>query len=427
MLQLQVIRENPEEVIKALQKKHYAAAEENVRKLIDLDAEKRSAQQELESIQQEVNKMSKEIGLLFKQGKKEEADALKEQTARHKDRNKELSGKVSDLEKEILALLYSIPNTPHESVPEGKDASENVIEKQVGEIDHLPQDALPHWELAAKYDIIDFELGNKITGAGFPVYKGKGAKLQRALINFFLDRASKAGYVEIEPPLLVNEASGYGTGQLPDKDAQMYYVGLDNFYLIPTAEVPVTNLYRDCLLQEKDLPVKHCAYSACFRREAGSYGKDVRGLNRLHQFDKVEIVRIEKPEDSYRVLQEMCEHVGSLLRACGVFAGGTGADLPRGALMRGGHQLHFGLDFRLRGVQRGAETLAGSELGVQFRDLPGQPPAFALQRSRRQDALAAYAQRERGGVAPGGGRLVGEPPDSGRYPDSGSLAAVHGL
>ena len=188
-----------------------------------------------------------------------------------------------------------------------------MIEKQVGEIDHLPQDALPHWELAAKYDIIDFELGNKITGAGFPVYKGKGAKLQRALINFFLDRASKAGYVEIEPPLLVNEASGYGTGQLPDKDAQMYYVGLDNFYLIPTAEVPVTNLYRDCLLQEKDLPVKHCAYSACFRREAGSYGKDVRGLNRLHQFDKVEIVRIEKPEDSYRVLQEMCEHVGSLL------------------------------------------------------------------------------------------------------------------
>ena len=177
----------------------------------------------------------------------------------------------------------------------------------------IGKDALPHWELAAKYDIIDFELGNKITGAGFPVYKGKGAKLQRALINFFLDRASKAGYVEIEPPLLVNEASGYGTGQLPDKDAQMYYVGLDNFYLIPTAEVPVTNLYRDCLLQEKDLPVKHCAYSACFRREAGSYGKDVRGLNRLHQFDKVEIVRIEKPEDSYRVLQEMCEHVGSLL------------------------------------------------------------------------------------------------------------------
>ncbi len=313
MLQLQVIRENPEEVIKALQKKHYAAAEENVRKLIDLDAEKRSAQQELEGILQEVNKMSKEIGMLFKQGKKEEADALKEKTAQYKDRNKELSAKVSELEKNIQELLYSIPNTPHESVPEGKDSSENVVERQVGEIDHLPQDALPHWELAAKYGIIDFELGNKITGAGFPVYKGKGAKLQRALVNFFLDRASKAGYVEVEPPLLVNEASGYGTGQLPDKDAQMYQVGLDNFFLIPTAEVPVTNLYRDCLLQEKDLPVKHCAYSACFRREAGSYGKDVRGLNRLHQFDKVEIVRVEKPEDSYRVLQEMCEHVGGLL------------------------------------------------------------------------------------------------------------------
>ena len=313
MLQLQVIRENPEEVIKALQKKHYAAAEENVRKLIDLDAEKRSAQQELEGILQEVNKMSKEIGMLFKQGKKEEADALKEKTAQYKDRNKELSAKVSELEKNIQELLYSIPNTPHESVPEGKDSSENVVERQVGEIDHLPQDALPHWELAAKYGIIDFELGNKITGAGFPVYKGKGARLQRALVNFFLDRASKAGYVEVEPPLLVNEASGYGTGQLPDKDAQMYQVGLDNFFLIPTAEVPVTNLYRDCLLQEKDLPVKHCAYSACFRREAGSYGKDVRGLNRLHQFDKVEIVRVEKPEDSYRVLQEMCEHVGGLL------------------------------------------------------------------------------------------------------------------
>ena len=270
MLQLQVIRENPEEVIKALQKKHYAAAEENVRKLIDLDAEKRSAQQELEGILQEVNKMSKEIGMLFKQGKKEEADALKEKTAQYKDRNKELSAKVSELEKNIQELLYSIPNTPHESVPEGKDSSENVVERQVGEIDHLPQDALPHWELAAKYGIIDFELGNKITGAGFPVYKGKGAKLQRALVNFFLDRASKAGYVEVEPPLLVNEASGYGTGQLPDKDAQMYQVGLDNFFLIPTAEVPVTNLYRDCLLQEKDLPVKHCAYSACFRREAGS-------------------------------------------------------------------------------------------------------------------------------------------------------------
>lgn len=313
MLQLQQIRENAPEIIKALQKKHYKAAEENINKILELDALRRSTQQELDAILQEVNKMSKEIGILFKEGKKEEADALKEKTAQHKEKNKELSAKASELEQQINTLLYSIPNTPHADVPEGKDASDNVVEKQVGEIDHLPQDALPHWELAAKYDIIDFELGNKITGAGFPVYKGKGARLQRALAWFFLDRAVKAGYVEIEPPLMINEASGLGTGQLPDKDGQMYYMGLDNYYMIPTAEVPVTNLYRDCIIAEKDLPIKNCAYSACFRREAGSYGKDVRGLNRLHQFGKVEIVRIEKPENSYAVLQEMCDHVGSLL------------------------------------------------------------------------------------------------------------------
>ncbi len=313
MLQLQLIREKAPEIVKALQKKHYAQAEENVRKILELDAARRAGQQELEAVQQEVNRISKEIGLLFQQGKREAAEAMKAQTALCKEKNKELSAKVSGLEAQIQALLYSIPNTPHESVPEGKDATGNVVEKQVGQIDHLPQGALPHWELASKYGIIDFELGNKVTGAGFPVYKGKGAKLQRALINFFLDRASKAGYVEIEPPLMINEASGYGTGQLPDKDAQMYHIGLDNYYMIPTAEVPVTNLYRDCILQEKDLPVKNCAYSACFRREAGSYGKDVRGLNRLHQFDKVEIVRIEKPENSYEVLEEMCRHVGGLL------------------------------------------------------------------------------------------------------------------
>lgn len=314
MLQLQVIRQNPQEVIAALAKKHYAPAEEQVNKLLTLDASRRAARQELDSLLQEINKASKEVGKLFAQGLKAEADALKAETARYKEKNKELSVKVAEYEKEIQDILYSVPNTPHASVPEGRDAAGNVVERQVGEIDHLPQDAAPHWELASKYDIIDFELGNKITGAGFPVYKGKGARLQRALINFFLDRATAAGYLEIEPPLMINEASGYGTGQLPDKDAQMYHVGLDNYYMIPTAEVPVTNLYRDCLLQERDLPVKNCAYSACFRREAGSYGKDVRGLNRLHQFDKVEIVRIEKPEDSYRALDEMCRHVGGLLQ-----------------------------------------------------------------------------------------------------------------
>lgn len=314
MLQLQLIRENAPEIIRALQKKHYAQAEENINRILELDSARRATQQDLDAILQEVNKASKEIGQLFQQGKKEEADALKQQVARHKEKNKELTARAAELEQQIQTLLYAIPNTPHSSVPEGRDAADNVVEKQVGQLDHLPQDALPHWELASKYDIIDFELGNKITGAGFPVYKGKGAKLQRALINFFLDRASKAGYIEIEPPLMINEASGYGTGQLPDKDAQMYHVGLDNYYMIPTAEVPVTNLYRDCIIAEKDLPIKNCAYSACFRREAGSYGKDVRGLNRLHQFDKVEIVRIEKPEDSYQVLQQMCDHVGSLLQ-----------------------------------------------------------------------------------------------------------------
>lgn len=313
MLQLQTIRENPEEIVRKLQKKHFANAEKAIEEIINIDGLRRKTQQELDNLLAETNKISKEIGSLFAQGKKEETESLKQRTLELKGQSKELGQKLSEYEEKLKQILYTIPNTPSDSVPQGRTAEENVIEKEVGTIPDLGQNALPHWELTAKYQIIDFELGNKITGAGFPVYKGKGARLQRALINFFIDRATKAGYVEIQPPLLVNEASGFGTGQLPDKDDQMYYVGLDNLYLIPTAEVPVTNLYRDVILSEKEMPIKHVAYSSCFRREAGSYGKDVRGLNRLHQFDKVEIVRIEKPEDSYNVLTQMCDHVAGLL------------------------------------------------------------------------------------------------------------------
>ena len=313
MLQLQVIREQTQEVVRKLQKKHFAQAEAVIKEVLDTDGLRRKTQQELDACLAQGKKAAKEIGALMGQGRKEEAQALSAQTGTFKEQAKALTQQLNDCDEKLKRLLYTIPNTPHESVPEGRTAEDNHVERQVGEIPALPADALPHWELAAKYQLIDFELGNKITGAGFPVYKGKGARLQRALINFFLDRATKAGYLEIMPPLVVNEASGYGTGQLPDKDAQMYHVGLDNLYLIPTAEVPVTNLYRDVMLSEKDLPVKNAAYSACFRREAGSYGKDVRGLNRLHQFDKVEIVRIEKPEVSYQALDEMCRHVGGLI------------------------------------------------------------------------------------------------------------------
>ncbi len=313
MLQLQIIRERTQEVIAKLQKKHFDSAEAVINEVLATDQIRRKTQQELDANLAQSKKISKEIGAMMGQGRKEEAQALSEQTGRLKEQTKTLTQRLNECDEKLKQLLYTIPNMPHDSVPEGRTAEDNVVERRVGTIPELPEDALPHWDLAARYQLIDFELGNKITGAGFPVYKGKGARLQRALINFFLDRATKAGYLEIMPPLMVNEASGYGTGQLPDKDAQMYHVGLDNFYLIPTAEVPVTNLYRDVILSEKDLPVMNAAYSACFRREAGSYGKDVRGLNRLHQFDKVEIVRIEKPENSYAALEDMCRHVGGLI------------------------------------------------------------------------------------------------------------------
>jgi len=312
MLTLRVITENKEEVIGRLAKKHFDARE-IIDKIIELDKVRRNSQTELDANLAELNRLSKSIGMLMKEGRKEEAESARTQVAEMKEASKQLDETKSQAEQEMHSLLVQIPNLPHDSVPEGKVAEDNLIEKTGGVIPELGADALPHWDLAKKYDLIDFELGVKIAGAGFPVYKGQGARLQRALINFFLDNARDAGYLEVQPPYVVNADSGYGTGNLPDKEGQMYHATVDDLYLIPTAEIPVTNIYRDVILNETDLPVKNTAYSACFRREAGSYGKDVRGLNRLHQFDKVEIVRIDKPEHSYQSLKEMVDYVQSLV------------------------------------------------------------------------------------------------------------------
>ncbi|MDD2313643.1 MAG: serine--tRNA ligase [Proteiniphilum sp.] len=312
MLTLKVINDNPEEVIRRLSKKHFEA-KEIVAEIIAADEVRRSTQTSLDTILGEINALSKSIGSLMKEGKKEEAAAAREQVVTSKETARQLEETLKAAATKIEELLVIVPNLPHESVPDGKGADDNLVEKTGGVMPVLADDALPHWELAKEYDLIDFELGVKITGAGFPVYKGKGARLQRALINFFLDSARDAGFLEVQPPYVVNSDSGFGTGQLPDKEGQMYHATLDDLYLIPTAEVPVTNMYRDVILDEKELPLKNTAYSACFRREAGSYGKDVRGLNRLHQFDKVEIVCIEKPEHSYERLQEMVRYVETLV------------------------------------------------------------------------------------------------------------------
>lgn len=318
MLTIKQITENTEAVIRGLEKKHFKNAGETIRQVIEANDKRRSTQSILDANLAEVNALSKSIGQLMKEGKKEEAEAARSRVAAIKSGNKELEQAMEEANNTLLNLLYTIPNVPSNLVPEGKCAEDNKQERTGGPEVTLPADALPHWDLAKKYDLIDFELGVKITGAGFPVYKGKGARLQRALINYFLDEARDAGYTEIEPPYMVNAASGYGTGNLPDKEGQMYHATEDDLYLIPTAEVPVTNIYRDVILDEKELPVKNCAYSACFRREAGSYGKDVRGLNRLHQFNKVEIVRIDKPEHSYESLNEMIAHVEGLITKLGL-------------------------------------------------------------------------------------------------------------
>ena len=314
MLTLKLISEETDRVIKGLEKKHFKGAREAIEKVLEYDKLRREAQQKLDANKQQQNLLSKQIGGLMKEGKKDEAEAIKEQVADLKAADKALQEINEKANEDMIHVLLDIPNIPNDKVPEGADASNNVVIKEGGVIPELPEDALCHWDLLKKYNLADFDLGVKITGAGFPVYIGKMARLQRALEAFFLDEARKAGYLEIQPPYVVNEASGYGTGQLPDKEGQMYHANLDNLFLIPTAEVPVTNIFRDEILDEKDLPIKRCAYSACFRREAGSYGKDVRGLNRLHQFDKVEIVRIDTPEHSYTSWHEMLDHVEGLLK-----------------------------------------------------------------------------------------------------------------
>ena len=327
MLTLKLISEETERVVKGLEKKHLNGAREAIEKVLELDKQRRDAQQKLDVNKQQQNQLSKQIGALMKSGKKDEASDIKQKVAELKAQDKVLEVQMDEAKNAVTELLLTIPNIPNEDVPEGKDASDNVVVKEGGVKPNLSEDALCHWDLCKKYNLVDFDLGVKITGAGFPIYIGKMARFQRALEAFFLDEARKNGYLEIQPPYVVNQASGLGTGQLPDKEGQMYHCNLDDLYLIPTAEVPVTNIFRDEILDEQDLPIKRCAYSACFRREAGSYGKDVRGLNRLHQFDKVELVRIDTPEHSYQSLQEMLDHVESLcqklelpyhiLRLCG--------------------------------------------------------------------------------------------------------------
>ena len=313
MLTLKLISEETERVIKGLEKKHFSGAKQAIYDVLALDKMRRETQQKLDAHLQEGKKKAAQIGSLMKEGKKDEANAIKESVAALKEESKLLDTELNDIQKKLTELLCSIPNIPNDDVPEGKDAADNVVVKEGGPMPNLPEGAMCHWDLCKKFNLIDFDLGVKVTGAGFPFYIGKMARLQRALEAFFLEEARKSGYLEVQPPYVVNEASGYGTGQLPDKEGQMYHCNMDNLYLIPTAEVPVTNIFRDVILDEKDLPIKRCAYSACFRREAGSYGKDVRGLNRLHQFDKVEIVRIDKPEHSYDSLKEMLDHVEGLL------------------------------------------------------------------------------------------------------------------
>jgi len=335
MLQVSVIEEQWDRVLAGLDKRGIRDVSIQLQAVVDANNKRKSIQQELDGILSESNQLAKQIGQLFKEGKQAEADKAKQRTSQLKEKSKTLGDELNQVEKALTDLLYTIPNVPHTSVPKGKSADDNEVVRQSGTIPELAADAKPHWELIQQYDIIDFELGVKITGAGFPVYKGKGARMVRGLVNYFLDEATKAGYHEIQPPILINEESGIGTGQLPDKEGQMYHATADNLYLIPTAEVPITNLYRNVILQPSELPIKNCGYTPCFRREAGSWGAHVRGLNRLHQFDKVEIVQVVKPEDSYRVLEEMVAHVEKLvqsmelpyriLRLCGGDMGFTSA------------------------------------------------------------------------------------------------------
>ncbi|PZX16750.1 seryl-tRNA synthetase [Breznakibacter xylanolyticus] len=380
MLTLKYIQENRDEVIQRLKIKRFDATA-IVDAIVRLDEQRKSLQVMADAKLAEANAISKQVGALMQSGRKDEAESMKQQTAALKDAIKELQAAQNQTEVELQQQLVLLPNTPHVSVPEGNGADDNEVVSEGGLIPQL-QDALPHWDLAKKYDIIDFELGVKLTGAGFPVYKGKGARLQRALISFFLDEAFKAGYLEVQPPLMVNEDSGFGTGQLPDKEGQMYHATLDNLYLIPTAEVPVTNIYRDVILKESDFPIKNCAYSACFRREAGSYGKDVRGLNRLHQFDKVEIVQIAHPDSSYQVLDGMVAHVQGLVEKL---------ELPWRILRLCGGDMSFSsaltFDFEVYSAAQGRwlevssvsnfETFQANRLKCRFKETEGKGTRLA--------------------------------------------------
>jgi seryl-tRNA synthetase len=314
MLQVSFLRENKEKVLRGLEVRNFKDAEEQIDFIINLDDQRKQLQQQNDEVLSQANTMAKAIGQLMREGKQEEANTKKEETSQLKSESKLLTEQLKEVEADLQKRLYDVPNIPHPKVPAGNADTDNIVAKEIGEIPVLHDGAKPHWELIQDYDIIDFELGIKITGAGFPVYKNKGAKLQRALINFFLDEAEKAGFSEVQPPIVINEASGYGTGQLPDKEGQMYHIGNENFYMIPTAEVPITNMYRDVILKEEQLPIRHAGYTPCFRREAGSWGAHVRGLNRLHQFDKVEIVQIQHPDKSYAALEDMSDYIQSLLQ-----------------------------------------------------------------------------------------------------------------
>ena len=381
MLAINLIREKTDEVIRRLRIKNFDA-HALVEEILALDEERRSTQNKLDGIQAELNNISREIGSLIKANRKEEAEVKKNLTTTMKKEIDMLAASLNTNEITLKNLLIKLPNLPSERVPPGQGANDNIVEKEGGPMPHLAENALPHWDLARIYDIIDFELGNKLTGAGFPVYKGQGSKLQRALINFFLEENIRAGYLEVMPPLMVNEDSGYGTGQLPDKDAQMYHITLDNFYLIPTAEVPVTNIYRDVILESKDLPVKNTAYTPCFRREAGSYGKDVRGLNRLHQFDKVEIVQIQHPEKSYDSLAEMVLHVESLVMKLGLpyrIVRLCGGDMSFTSSLTFDFEVFAGAQKRWLEVSSVSnfESFQANRLRLRFRDEGSKKPALA--------------------------------------------------
>jgi seryl-tRNA synthetase len=381
MLTIRQIQDNPEQVIARLQKKNFKA-DEIVGSILSLYEEKKQAQIKADQAKAEMNKIAKEIGQLMKNGQADAANTAKERTSELKELIRQTDQEFSEIDEKVNQLVVLLPNLPHDSVPAGRSAEDNEIVRLGGSIESLPENALPHWELAQKYNLIDFELGVKLTGAGFPVYRGKGARLQRALISFFLDQAREAGYEEIQPPLVVNEASGFGTGQLPDKEGQMYHVGFDNLYLIPTAEVPVTNIYRDVIVEAKDLPYKNTAYSACFRREAGSYGKDVRGLNRLHQFDKVEIVQIAHPDKSYEALEQMVAHVEGLVKKL---------ELPYRIVRLCGGDMSFTsaltYDFEVYSEAQkkwlevssvsNFETFQANRLKLRFRDEAGKKPQLA--------------------------------------------------